>query len=69
MFRSDTALLMALVGWLVLALAGYSSYRLHWKKTVTMALAWLAIFVCLALVIALIQRSASVGEAVGLSLS
>ena len=66
--RLETARLIALLGWLVLVVAGYSSYRLHWKKSVTMALVWIAIFVGVVGLVALIQHFESAGEAIGLSL-
>jgi hypothetical protein len=44
--------LVALLGWLIVALSGYASYRLNWKKSVTMALAWAAIFVGVAVLAA-----------------
>ena len=64
----DTLSLVALTGWLVLMIAGYSSYRLNWSKTVTMALIWFGIFFAVAGVIALVQGSADAGEAIGPSL-
>lgn len=64
----ETARIVALVAWLAVAIASYSSYKLHWRKSVTMALVWVAIFVGVFGLVALIQSSASVGEAVGLSL-
>ena len=66
--QMETASLVALLGWLALAVSSYASYRLHWKKTVTLALVWAAIFVAAAGLVALIQGSASVGQAIGLSL-
>ena len=35
---------IASAAWLVLAGAGLASYRLRWGQIITMALAWLAIF-------------------------
>ncbi|MBO9604046.1 MAG: hypothetical protein J7496_16215 [Novosphingobium sp.] len=66
--RLETARLIALVAWLVVMIASYSSYRLHWKKSVTMALIWLAIFIGVAGLVAMIQRFEGAGEAIGLSL-
>jgi hypothetical protein len=40
----QTVSLVALVGWLILVASGYASYRVGARKTVTMALIWLAIF-------------------------
>jgi hypothetical protein len=62
------ASLVATLGWLALAIVSYSSCRLHWKKSVTMALIWAAIFIGVALLVALLQGAASTGEAIGLSL-
>lgn len=39
-----TVQIVALIGWLVLALSAFASFRLDWKKSVRMALVWIAIF-------------------------
>ena len=36
---------VALCGWLVLMLYGYRSYRISGRKTLTMVLIWLGIFI------------------------
>ncbi|HTN14888.1 MAG TPA: hypothetical protein VL094_08790 [Sphingomonadaceae bacterium] len=36
--------IIALLGWLVLAVSAYSGYRLGWRKSLIMALVWAAIF-------------------------
>ena len=59
----EAASLVAMIGWLALAILGYSSYRLNWKKSVTMALIWAAIFIGVFGLVVVIQ-----GEAIGLSL-
>ena len=64
----DTLSLVALSAWLVLMIASYSSYRLHWSKTVTIALVWFGIFFAVAGVIALVQGFEGAGEAIGRSL-
>ncbi|WP_338446091.1 hypothetical protein V5F89_13180 [Pelagerythrobacter marensis] len=40
----DTVRLVALVGWLILALSAFASFRLDWKKSVRMVLIWVVIF-------------------------
>jgi predicted exporter len=42
--------IISLVAWLVLAVTAYRSHRLGAKKTVVLALAWLAIFFLVAAV-------------------
>lgn len=42
--------IIALAGWLVLAVGAYRSHRIGAKKTVVLALAWLAIFLLAAAV-------------------
>ena len=46
--------LIAMIGWLILMGAGYSSYRVSGKNTVTMVLVWAAIFGAVALVFGLL---------------
>lgn len=36
---------VALLGWLVLAVSAYSGHRLGWRKNLVQALVWAAIFV------------------------
>ena len=43
-----------LVGWLVLVVMGFASFRLSWGKTAQLALVWLAIFVGLFLLVGLL---------------
>ena len=44
--------IIALTGWLVLTLGAYRAHRIGAKKTVLIAIAWLAIFVLVAAVFA-----------------
>ncbi|WP_374405624.1 hypothetical protein [Pelagerythrobacter sp.] len=44
MTEYETVRIVALVGWLVLALSAVASFRLNWKQGVRMALLWIAIF-------------------------
>jgi len=46
--------LIAMIGWLILILAGFASFRLSWGKTVQLALIWLAIIVGLFLIVDLL---------------
>ena len=45
---------ISLVGWLVLGVMGFASFRLSWGKTAQLALVWLAIFVGLFLLVGLL---------------
>ncbi|NQX93735.1 MAG: hypothetical protein HRT64_02205 [Erythrobacter sp.] len=45
---------ISLVGWLVLVVMGFASFRLSWGKTAQLALVWLAIFVGLFLLVGLL---------------
>lgn len=40
----DTVQIVALVGWLILAVSALAGHRLSWKKGLVMAFAWGAIF-------------------------
>ncbi len=51
MTNMATIQIVALIGWLLLMLSAYASYRLDWKKTVRMALTWGCIFAGLTLMI------------------
>jgi len=44
MSEYDTVRLVALAGWLILALSAFASFRLDWKKSVRMALIWVLLF-------------------------
>ncbi|WAT18335.1 hypothetical protein OZN62_01790 [Aurantiacibacter sp. MUD11] len=46
--------IVALVGWLVLALGAYRSHRINASRTVRMALIWLCIFTGIALVFGMV---------------
>lgn len=35
---------VAMIGWLVLAVTAYSGHRLGWRKNLVLALVWVAIF-------------------------
>ena len=45
--------IIALVGWLILMLSSFASFRLGWSKTIQMALVWLAIFAGATLLVSL----------------
>jgi hypothetical protein len=47
--------IVALVGWLVLALGSYRAHRIGAKKTVVLALAWISIFLFVAAVFAAVS--------------
>jgi hypothetical protein len=47
----DMLSIAALCGWLALAVMSFASFRLSWKKGVTIALAWAAIFAALTAII------------------
>ena len=47
--------LVALLGWLVLAVSAFASYRLGWKESVRMALLWAGIFMAVALLFSLVM--------------
>ena len=51
---TDWVSIVALTGWLVLALSAYRAQRVGAGKTVVMALAWLALFLLLAGVFAMV---------------
>lgn len=40
----QTVQLIAMIGWLILVGSALASYRFSWRKGLTMALAWAAIF-------------------------
>jgi len=40
-----TVSIVAMLGWLVLVVIGFASFRLSWGKTAQLAFSWLAIFV------------------------
>lgn len=48
--------LIALLGWLVLAIGAYRGHRLGAKKTIVMAMAWLAIFLLVAAIFTAMGR-------------
>jgi hypothetical protein len=51
---TDWLSIIALTGWLVLALGAFRAQRVGASKTVVMALAWIAIFLLLAGVFAMV---------------
>ena len=51
---SDWVSVVALTGWLVIALGAWRAQRVGAKKAVVMALAWIAIFLLLAGVFAMV---------------
>ena len=42
--ESQWVSIVALTGWLILALGSLAAYRLSWKKSIVLALTWAAIF-------------------------
>ncbi len=54
---NDAALvsIVALVGWLILVLGAYRSYKVDTAKTIRMALIWASIFVGVALLFRLVM--------------
>ena len=48
--------IVAMVGWLVLMMGSFASFRLGWSKTIQMALVWLAIFVGATLLVGLFAQ-------------
>ena len=49
----DMLSITAMCGWLALMVMSFASYRLSWKRTVTIALVWAAIFAGLTAAISL----------------
>ena len=47
--------IVAMAGWLVLALSAYRAHRVGAKKTIVLALAWIAIFLLAAAVFAAVS--------------
>jgi hypothetical protein len=47
--------LVAVAGWLVLALSAYRAHQVGAKKTIVLALAWIAIFLLVAAVFAAVS--------------
>ena len=47
--------IIALVGWLVLMVGAYASYRMDWGKTLKMALIWASLFIGVFLLFALVR--------------
>ncbi len=48
--------IIALLGWLILALGAYRSRRINGRKTLTMALTWGAIFLAVAFFFTLVGK-------------
>lgn len=55
MSEFDTVQIVALTGWLILCVSALAARQLSWKKGLSMALIWLAIFVGVALFIAAVS--------------
>ncbi|GAA4038360.1 hypothetical protein [Parerythrobacter jejuensis] len=51
----DTVQLVALVGWLILAVGALASYRLNWQSGIKLVLIWACIFTAVALFISVVQ--------------
>ena len=47
--------IVAMAGWLALALSAYRAHRVGAKKTIVLALAWIAIFLLVAAVFAAVS--------------
>ena len=47
--------IVAMAGWLVLVLSAYRAHRVGAKKTIVLALAWIAIFLLIAAVFAAVS--------------
>ena len=47
--------IIALVGWLVLAVSAFASFRLNWKTSLRHALIWAVIITALMLLVTMIQ--------------
>tara|TARA_B100000519_G_scaffold176940_1_gene166360 strand:- start:435 stop:602 length:168 start_codon:yes stop_codon:yes gene_type:complete len=47
--------IIALVGWLILAISAFASYGLSWKASLRQTLIWAVIFTGLALLITIIR--------------
>jgi len=41
---ASTIQIISLIGWLVLAGSAFASFKLSWRKGLTIALSWVAIF-------------------------
>lgn len=50
----QTVGVLALVGWLILALAGLRGHGLNWSKTTRLAMIWVGIFVIVTLFISIV---------------
>jgi hypothetical protein len=44
MNEASTVQIISLVGWLILMLGAFASYKLSWRKGLTFALIWVALF-------------------------
>lgn len=51
MSEFDSVQVVALLAWLILAGSALASYKLSWKSSIKMALAWTCVFTGLALAI------------------
>jgi hypothetical protein len=47
--------IVAMAGWLVLALSAYRAHRVGAKRTIVMALAWIAVFLLVAALFAAVS--------------
>lgn len=47
--------IVAMLGWLILAMSALASYRLTWRKGIVLALTWAAIFTGVALFIGVVR--------------
>lgn len=54
MTESSVIQIVALLGWLVLAIGAFASFRMPWRQSLRMALVWAAIFTGVALAISLV---------------
>ncbi|WFL77079.1 hypothetical protein P7228_13950 [Altererythrobacter arenosus] len=51
----ETVRIVALIGWLILAVGALASYRMNWGKALKMGFTWVAIFVGLFLLFDLVS--------------
>ena len=56
MNQFDTVQIIALLGWLVLAGSAFASFRMSWRKGLSMALVWCALFGAVFLLFFLVRR-------------
>ena len=55
MNQFEVVQMVALIGWLVLAISAFASFRLNWKTSLRHALIWAVIITALLLFITMVQ--------------